>query len=88
MQINEVVLYQARIELPSNVTTGTYSAETFAVTRGRVIASAVSEVEVRKVGFERVVENGANNWGLAYGLLAVMLSVGMGWGAGRLFAKL
>lgn len=88
VQINEGVLYQARIELPSNVTTGTYSAETFAVTRGRVIASAVSEVEVRKVGFERVVENGANNWGLAYGLLAVMLSVGMGWGAGRLFAKL
>ncbi len=88
VQINEGVLYQARIELPSNVTTGTYSAETFAVTRGRVIASAISEVEVRKVGFERVVENGANNWGLAYGLLAVMLSVGMGWGAGRLFARL
>ena len=82
------MLYQARIELPSNVTTGTYSAETFAVTRGRVIASATAEVEVRKVGFERAVENSANNWGFAYGLIAVMLSVGMGWGAGRLFARL
>ena len=88
VEIKESVLYQARIELPSNVTTGTYTAETFAVSRGRVIASAVAEVEVRKVGFERFVEDSANNWGLAYGLIAVMLSVGMGWGAGRLFARL
>lgn len=88
VQINEGVLYQARIVLPSNVTTGTYSAETFAVARGRVIASAVAEVEVRKVGFERRVEDAANQWGLAYGLIAVLLSVGMGWGAGRLFARL
>lgn len=88
VQITESVLYQARIALPSNVTTGTYTAETFAVTQGRVIASAESRVEVRKVGFERFVEDSANNWGLAYGLIAVMLSVGMGWGAGRLFARL
>jgi uncharacterized protein (TIGR02186 family) len=88
VEISEGVLYQARISLPSNVTTGTYSAETFAVTRGRVIASAVAEVEVRKVGFERFVVTSANEWGLAYGLIAVMLSVLMGWGAGRLFARL
>ena len=88
VQISEGVLYQARISLPSNVTTGTYSAETFAVTRGRVIASAVAEVEVRKVGFERFVEVSANEWGLAYGLIAVLISVLMGWGAGRLFARL
>ena len=88
VQISEGVLYQARISLPSNVTTGTYSAETFAVTRGRVVASAVAEVEVRKVGFERIVERSANEWGLAYGLIAVLMSVLMGWGAGRLFARL
>lgn len=86
--ISEGVLYQARIALPSNVTTGSYTAETFAVTDGRVIASAVSDVDVVKVGFERYIEDKANNWGLAYGLVAVMLSVAMGWGAGRLFARL
>ena len=88
VQITENVLYQARISLPSNVTTGTYTAETFAITRGRVIASAVSEVEVRKVGLEREVEYYSQNFGLVYGLLAVLLSVLMGWGAGRLFARL
>ena len=84
--ITEQVLYQSRISLPSNVVTGTYTAETFAVTRGRVIASAVTQVEVRKVGFERAVEVSAENYGLLYGLVAVFLSIFTGWLAGRLFA--
>lgn len=88
VRITESVLYQARISLPSNVTTGTYTAETFAVTEGRVIASAESLVEVRKVGLEREVEYFSQNYGLLYGALAVTLSVLMGWGAGRLFARL
>lgn len=86
VKISEQVLYQARISLPSNVQTGTYTAETFAVTDGRVVASAVAEVEVKKVGFERFVEVFAQNSSFLYGLLAVGLSVGMGWIAGRLFA--
>ena len=86
--IRQNVLYQARIALPSNVSTGTYTAETFAVSRGRVIASALAEVEVEKVGFERLVADGAENWSLLYGLLAVLLSVGMGYAAGRLFAMI
>jgi uncharacterized protein (TIGR02186 family) len=88
VRISQQVLYQARIELPSNVTTGTYTAETFAVTEGRVIASAIAEVEVRKVGFEKAVTDSSQDYSLAYGLLAVLLSVGMGWGAGRFFARM
>ena len=86
VRISEEVLYQARIELPSNVTTGIYTAETFAISRGRVLASATAEVAVRKVGFERFVENSANRHGLVYGLVAVILSIGMGWAAGRFYA--
>lgn len=86
VQIREKVLYQARISLPSNVVTGTYTAETFAVSQGRVVASAIAEVEVQKAGFERFVEVFAQNQSFLYGLLAVALSVGMGWIAGRLFA--
>ena len=88
VQISEQVLYQARISLPSNVQTGTYTAETFAITRGRVIASAIAEVEVRKVGFERFVEVFAERLSLLYGLLAVLMSVGTGGIAGRLFAMI
>lgn len=80
------VLYQARIKLPSSVQTGTYHAETFAITHGRVIASATAEVEVRKLGFERFVAMFAEQQSLLYGLLAVAISIGMGWLAGRVFA--
>lgn len=86
VKVSEQVLYQARISLPSSVQTGTYTAETFAISRGRVVASAVARVEVRKVGFERLVAQFADNNGFFYGLLAVMVSVGMGFVAGRLFA--
>jgi uncharacterized protein (TIGR02186 family) len=86
VQINEQVLYQARIALPSSVQTGTYTAETFAIKQGRVVASAIARVEVRKVGFERLVARTADENGFFYGLLAVLLSVGMGVLAGRLFA--
>lgn len=86
VSVSEQVLYQARIRLPSQVPTGKYTAETFAITDGRVVASASSEVEVRKLGVERAIANFSENYGFAYGLLAVFVSVGMGWLAGRLFA--
>ena len=86
VKVSGQVLYQARISLPSSVTTGTYTAETFALTNGRVVASAVAEVEVKKVGFERFVELFAQRQSFFYGLLAVSMSIAMGWLAGRLFA--
>jgi uncharacterized protein (TIGR02186 family) len=85
--VNEQVLYQARIALPSTVQTGTYTAETFAVTHGRVVATATATVEVRKSGFEKLVADFARKQALAYGLIAVAISVAMGWIAGRLFAR-
>ena len=84
--INHGVLYQARMPVPSNVATGRYTAETFAITRGRVIASAVAEVEVRKLGLERLIAQRAQDSSAAYGLFAVGLSLLMGWLAGRVFA--
>lgn len=80
------VLYQARFALPSSVQTGTYTAETFAVQHGKVVASAITRVSVRKEGFERFVAYNAERNGLLYGLFAVLVSVAMGWIAGRLFA--
>lgn len=88
VEISEGVLYRARIPIPSNVIAGRYTAETFAISNGRVISSATSEVKVLKEGFELGVEEAANDYPLFYGLFAVFLSVGMGWAAGRLFAMI
>jgi len=86
VKVSEQVLYQARIYLPSSVPIGTYTAETMAISKGRVVASASSSVEVHKLGFERVVADFAEESAILYGLLAVVISVTMGWIAGRLFA--
>lgn len=86
VKISEQVLYQARIALPSSVPTGEYTAETFAIQKGRVVASAISRVEVRKLGFEGAIVRFADQQSFWYGLLAVSVSVLMGWIAGRLFA--
>ncbi len=87
VRISEKVLYQARINLPSNVTTGRYTAETFAVSRGRVVASATARIEVVKAGLEGQVVTAAQRWSFFYGLGAIALSLGMGWMAGRMFAR-
>lgn len=85
--ISGQVLYQAHIRLPSSVPTGTYTAETLAVRDGRVVASAMAHVEVKKRGFERIIADFAAKWGLIYGILVVAIAVGMGLGAGRLFSR-
>jgi uncharacterized protein (TIGR02186 family) len=83
--LSEQVLYQARIELPSSVPIGTYTAETYAISDGVVVATATSKVEVRKVGFERAVVDFAEDAAIFYGLLTVLISIALGWLAGRLF---
>lgn len=84
--INGGVLYSARINLPSSVQPGIYTAETFAVRKGRVVASATARVEVGKQGFEKAVADFSQKASLVYGLMAVAVSIVMGWVAGRLFA--
>ena len=86
VKVSEQVLYQARIALPSSVTTGRYTAETFAISRGRVVASAISTIGVRKLGFEGAIAQFAIEHAFLYGLLAVAVSVFMGWIAGRVFS--
>lgn len=86
VKVSEQVLYQARIGLPSRVPTGVYTAETFAISKGRVVASASSRVDVRKMGVELAIARFSEDYGFAYGLMAVCISIVMGWLAGRLFA--
>ena len=45
VEISEGVLYRARIDIPSQVPVGTYTAETFLISDHRVIAAATRLVE-------------------------------------------
>ncbi|WP_168070690.1 TIGR02186 family protein [Sphingomonas kaistensis] len=87
VEISDGVLYRARISIPSQVPIGTYETETFLIDRGKVIAAATKEVEVRKTGFERFIATTARRHAFLYGLAAVLLSLGLGWGAAALFGS-
>lgn len=87
VEISEGVLYRARISIPSQVPVGTYTAETFLVSDGKVIAAATKEIEIGKSGFERYVALAARRHGFLYGLAAVLLSLGLGWAAAIAFRR-
>jgi uncharacterized protein (TIGR02186 family) len=87
IEISKGVLYRARLTIPPRVPDGRYTAETFLIRDGKVIAAATRNIMVRKQGFERIVASFSQNRPIAYGLLAVLLSVGFGWAAGALFRR-
>jgi uncharacterized protein (TIGR02186 family) len=87
VEITDGVLYRARVAIPARVPVGRFTAETFLIRDGRVLAAAVRDIDIRKSGFERFVATAAENHEVLYGLLAVLLSVGFGWGAGAIWRR-
>jgi uncharacterized protein (TIGR02186 family) len=88
VEITDGVLYRARVTIPARVPVGRFTAETFLIRDGRVLAAAVRDIDIRKSGFERYVARAADRHELVYGLIAVMLSVGLGYLAGWVARRL
>jgi uncharacterized protein (TIGR02186 family) len=87
VEISDSVLYRATISIPSQVPVGTYTAETFLVDRGKVIAAATRDIQIDKSGFERFVALAARRHEGLYGIAAVLMSLGMGWAAAAFFRR-
>jgi len=85
--ITDGVLYRGRIRIPAQVPVGNYTAETFLIKDGRVLAGATRDIRIEKLGFERWVAQAANRWSLAYGIVAVSLSLLLGWAAAAVFRR-
>jgi uncharacterized protein (TIGR02186 family) len=87
VEISGGVLYRAVITIPSQVPIGTYTAETFLIDRGKVIAAATRDIQINKSGFERFVALAARRHEFLYGLTAVVMSLGLGWAAAAAFRR-
>ncbi len=89
VEITDQVLYRARLNIPSSVPVGTYTAETLLIRDGRVIVADDNvEVRIRKTGFEQLVTILARDYSLFYGAMAVLVSLLLGWFAGYVFQRL
>jgi uncharacterized protein (TIGR02186 family) len=87
VEITDGVLYRARLAIPARVPIGRFTAETFLIRDGRVLAAAVRPIEIRKSGFERFVAHSADHYSVLYGIIAVALSILFGWGAGFIWKR-
>lgn len=85
--ITDHVLYRGRVSIPARVPVGDYTAETFLIKDGRVIAGAVREIRIEKLGFERDVADAAERWSFTYGVAAVAMSLLLGWGGSLVFRR-
>jgi len=88
VEITDGVLYRARLPLSARVIVGDYTAETFLVQDGRVLAAATRDITVRKSGFERSIALAARDWPIFYGLTAILIAVAMGWAAGTIARRI
>ena len=87
VEITDGVLYRATISIPSQVPVGNYTAETFLIDRGKVIAAATRDIKIDKSGFERFVALAARRHNFLYGLAAMLLSLALGWAAAAAFRR-
>ena len=87
VQITQGVLYRARVHIPARVPVGNYTAETFLIKDGRILAGAVREIDIEKLGFERFIADSADDWSFTYGLACVGLALFLGWGGSALFRR-
>lgn len=87
VQITDHVLYRARLRIPARVPVGNYTAETFLIQDGRVVAGAVRDIRIQKLGFERFVAMAAERWSFTYGLIAVAISLFLGWSASAWYQR-
>jgi uncharacterized protein (TIGR02186 family) len=87
VEISDGILYRAAVTIPSQVPVGTYSAETFLIDRGKVVAAATRDIQIDKSGFERDVWLASRRHRFFYGLASVVMSLGLGWAAAVAFRR-
>ena len=83
--LEEQTLFSTRFELPANLVEGPYRARIF-LTRDRdVVDLYEAQIEVRKVGLERMVWMLAHDAPFLYGSLSLLLAIVAGWAASAVF---
>jgi len=87
VSVREGVLYRALVPIPARVPVGRYTAETYLIRNGHIVAAATREISIGKSGFERFMAQAAQSWPLLYGFAAILISLLMGLAAAFAFGR-
>jgi uncharacterized protein (TIGR02186 family) len=80
-------VFRAGIPLPAQAPFGNYDVQIKLFANGTELTRANSAFEVVKVGFEQFVATAARDYGILYGIAAVMMAMFTGWFASVVFRK-
>lgn len=80
-------LFKARLDLPDTLPSGDYTAEVYLFARGKLIGFQTIPLKSYKTGLDARIAIAAQNSGLSYGLVAILMALFGGWLGHRLFHR-
>lgn len=80
-------LFKTVIPFPDTLPKGDYTAEIYLISDGELAGMQAMPIRVEKSGLDAAIYDMAHRQPLLYGLLAVLLALGAGWSAGKLFER-
>lgn len=80
-------LFRATLPLSRDVPVGTHKARAFLFKSGVFIRETSAQLAIQKSGFEQRISDTAKQYGLAYGIFAVVLAMVTGWLGRIVFRK-
>jgi len=80
-------LFKTEIAFPDRIPKGDYTAEIYLFDDGELIGMQTTPLHVSKSGFDAFVADLAHRSPTLYGFIAVLIALGAGWAAGRLFER-
>ncbi len=83
----EGTLFRIRLEFPAKIRDGIYTAEIYSFDDGQLLGMQSIPIQAQKAGLEAFIYNYAHSNPALYGLIAILIPVGAGLLAGRLFKK-
>lgn len=80
-------LFRANLRLPSTVPTGKFLIEVYLARDGKIVDAQTIPLVISKVGFGADIYRFANNYGFAYGVIALIVALLSGWLAHLIFRR-
>lgn len=83
--LDQQTLFRTAIDMPADLTEGTYTIRIFLTRNGKVISHYDTSIDVRKVGLERWLFTLSRQNPMLYGLMSLAIAIAAGWGASAVF---